>query len=94
MFRNVSKNLLRLLAKKNPRKMESASFKSCGLMPIPIKWVIPGYEYLVAACDHDGVFPEAIAYLDENKIPLAGAVHDFTCPRTGKNYMFFPIRKL
>lgn len=58
------------------------------------KWVIPGYEYLVAACDHDGVFPEAIAYLDENKIPLAGAVHDFTCPRTGKNYMFFPIRKL
>ena len=24
----------------------------------------------------------------------AGAVHDFICPQTGKNYMFFPIRKL
>lgn len=58
------------------------------------KWAVPGYEYLVVACDHDGVFPEMIAYLNENNIPLVGAVHDFTCPRTGKNYMFFPIRKL
>ena len=30
----------------------------------------------------------------ENDIPLAGAVHDFTCPQTGKKYMYFPIRKL
>lgn len=58
------------------------------------KWAVPGYEYLVVACDHDGVFPEMIACLDENNIPLVGAVHDFTCPRTGKNYIFFPIRKL
>ncbi len=28
------------------------------------------------------------------KCMLAGAVHDFTDPKTGKNYMFFPIRKL
>lgn len=58
------------------------------------KWVIPGFEYLYAECDHDTVFPEMIAYLRENHIPLAGAVHDFTCPQTGKSYMFFPIRKL
>lgn len=58
------------------------------------KWVIPGFEYICVECDHDGVFPEMIAYLEENRIPLAGAVHDFTCPQTGKNYMFFPIRKL
>lgn len=58
------------------------------------KWVIPGFEYLRVKCDHEGVFPEMIGYLQENNIPLAGAVHDFTCPRTGINYMYFPIRKL
>ena len=58
------------------------------------KWVVPGFEYLYVECDHDTVFPEMIAYLRENNIPLAGAVHDFTCPQTGKNYMFFPIRKM
>ena len=58
------------------------------------KWVIPGFAYLRAECSHDGVFPEMLAYLRENNIPLVGAVHDFTCPRTGKHYMYFPIRKL
>ena len=58
------------------------------------KWVIPGFEYLCVACDHDTVFPEMIAYLQENNIPLAGAVHDFTDPQTGKNDMYFPIRKI
>lgn len=58
------------------------------------KWIIPGYEYLRAEFDHDTVFPEMIAYLQENKIPLAGAVHDFTCPKTGKSYIYFPIRRL
>ena len=58
------------------------------------KWIIPGFQYLRVECGHDGVFPEMIAYLQENKIPLAGAVHDFTCPQTGKNYMCFPIKML
>lgn len=58
------------------------------------KWTIPGFEYLRVECDHNTVFPEMIAYLAENNIPIAGAVHDFTCPQTGKNFMFFPIRKL
>ena len=58
------------------------------------KWVVPGFEYLYVECDNDTVFPEMIAYLQSSGIPLAGAVHDFTCPQTGKNYMFFPIRKL
>lgn len=58
------------------------------------KWVIPGFEYLYVECDHETVFSEMIEYLNENQIPLAGAVHDFTCPQTGKNYMFFPIRKV
>lgn len=58
------------------------------------KWVIPGYEYLYVECTHDGLFSEMIAYLNAHQIPLAGAVHDFTCPENGRNYMFFPIRKL
>ena len=40
------------------------------------------------------VFSDMIAYMKENDIPLVGAVHDFTCPKTRKNYMLFPIRKL
>ena len=59
-----------------------------------VKWVIPGFEYICVECVHDTVFPEMIAYLQENNIPLSGAVHDFTCPQTGRNYMFFPIKKL
>lgn len=58
------------------------------------KWVIPGFQYLYVECDRDTVFPEMIAWLQEREIPLAGAVQDFTCPGTGKNYMFFPIRRL
>ena len=57
------------------------------------KWTVPGFEYLRVECDHDGVFPEMIAYLQENNIPLVGAVHDFTCPQTGINYMYFPIKR-
>lgn len=58
------------------------------------KWVVPGFEYLRVECDRDGVFQEMIAYLQESNIPLVGAVHDFTCPCTGKNYMYFPVGRL
>lgn len=59
-----------------------------------VKWVIPSYEYLRTECESDRTFPEMITYLEQNQIPLACAVHDFTDPQTGKNYMYFPIRKL
>ena len=58
------------------------------------KWIVPGFEYLCVECDHDGVFVEMIAYLSEHNMTLAGAVHDFTCPLNGTNYMYFPIRRL
>ena len=58
------------------------------------RWVIPSYEYLRVERENDGTFSEMIAYLRERNIPLAGAVHDFTCPQTGRNYMFFPIRRM
>lgn len=56
------------------------------------KWRIPGYEYIYAENDSGNTFPEMIQYLQDNHIPLAGAVHDFTCPKTGKSCLFFPIR--
>ena len=59
-----------------------------------IKWIIPGYEYIYVECENGDEFSQTIEYLKDNAIALAGAVHDFTCPQTGKNYMFFPIRKL
>lgn len=58
------------------------------------KWIIPGYEYIYVESESSDTFSKAMAYMNENNIALVGAVHDFTCPGTGKNYMFFPIRKL
>ncbi len=58
------------------------------------KWTIPAYEYLRVECENENTFADMIRYLDENGFTLAGAVHDLTCPRTGKSYMFFPIKKL
>lgn len=58
------------------------------------KWTVPGYEYLCAEVEGEDTFSEVLGYMEANNIPLAGAVHDFTCPSTGRNYMYFPIRKL
>ncbi|MDE7284683.1 MAG: GyrI-like domain-containing protein [Lachnospiraceae bacterium] len=58
------------------------------------KWIIPGYEYIYVECENSDTFQKTIEYMKDNNIPLAGAVHDFTSPQTGKNYMYFPIRKL
>ena len=58
------------------------------------KWTIPAYEYLYVECEDMDTFPKMIQYLQEHQISLAGAVHDYTCPQSGKNYMFFPIRKI
>ena len=58
------------------------------------KWVIPGYEYIYAECENENTFPQVIKYMTENDMTLVGAVHDFTCPETGKNYMFFPIKEI
>ena len=58
------------------------------------KWTIPGYEYLCAEVESERTFSDVMEYMNANSIPLAGAVHDFTCPSSGKNYMFFPIRRI
>ena len=57
------------------------------------KWVLPAYDYLVVECEGENTFSDMLQYMKENNIPLAGAVYDFSCPQTGKDYMFFPVRK-
>ena len=58
------------------------------------KWTIPGYEYLCAEIESANTFSDVLEYMNRNGLTLAGAVHDFTCPSSGKNYMFFPIRMI
>ena len=59
-----------------------------------VKWVIPAYDFLVVEHENDQTFTEMMKYMSGNNLSLAGAVNDFTDPKTGKNYMYFPIRKL
>ena len=59
-----------------------------------IKWTLPGFEYLRAACTSPTLFTDMLAYLQEHGMALAGAVQDFTDPKTGQNYMLFPVRRL
>ena len=59
-----------------------------------VKWVIPAYESLGVEHENNQTFAEMIKYMRGNNLSLAGAVNDFTDPKTGKNYMYFPIRKL
>ena len=58
------------------------------------KWTIPSFEYIFVETENENTFPVVLRYMDENNITLVGAVHDFTCPESGKNYMFFPIRTI
>ena len=59
-----------------------------------VKWVVPGFEYLRVEIDRENLFAQMIDYLQTQQIPLVGAVQEFTCPKTGKNYMLFPVRRL
>lgn len=58
------------------------------------KWIIPGYEYICVENESSATFDSVLMYMRENQLELAGAVHDFNDPRTGKGYMFFPIKEL
>ena len=58
------------------------------------KWVIPGFEYVYAAKMSEDTFSEVLEYLKEKGLELAGAVQEFNCPETRKEYLFFPIRRL
>lgn len=57
------------------------------------KWIIPSYEYIVAE-NHHGAFEDTIRQMNEEGISLVGAVHDYTDPASGKDYMYFPIKEI
>ena len=58
------------------------------------RWVVPAYEYLYAERENDNTFRQMMAYLFQNQLFLAGAAQDYTDPKTRKDYIFIPIRKL
>ena len=58
-----------------------------------VKWTIPGFVYLRIEAN-EGAFERGLDHLKQSGFKLAGAVHDFTDPQSGKNYMFFPIERL
>ena len=58
------------------------------------KWVIPGFEYAYTERENDDTFSGMLEYLKENGLELVGAVQEFNCPETRKEYLFFPIRRL
>ena len=58
------------------------------------RWDIPGYEYLRVESGAPDVFPRTLDWIAAQGLTLAGAVHDYTDPASGKSYMLFPIRKL
>lgn len=55
------------------------------------KWIVPGFECIKVKADNPATFPDTIAYLKENDLNLVAAVQDYTDPKTGENYMLFPI---
>ncbi|HPW53228.1 MAG TPA: GyrI-like domain-containing protein [Erysipelotrichaceae bacterium] len=55
------------------------------------KWVIPGYKFLRILTDKEDALLKVLDYLTFSNIDLAGGIHDFTCPKTGKDYMFIPV---
>ena len=59
-----------------------------------VRWDIPAFSYLRAECTSPTLFSDMLAYLDAQNLKLAGAVQDFADPKTGKNYMYFPIRTM
>lgn len=54
------------------------------------KWTVPGYAYLRAEVEDETTFSQVLDYMRANQIPLAGAVHDFSCPGKWKAVPVFP----
>jgi len=59
------------------------------------KWVMPARKYLKAEVE-PGKYGEVFTTIVNETIPamglkLSGAACDYTCPRDGKNYLFFPV---
>ncbi|MBP7402677.1 MAG: GyrI-like domain-containing protein [Clostridia bacterium] len=58
------------------------------------RWTVPGFEYLTCRDEGPDTFAAGLEQLRDRRLPLAGAVHEFTCPEDGQRYLYFPIRRL
>lgn len=58
------------------------------------KWTVPSYEYIYVKTETIHTFWNVLDYLKANKLELAGAPNDYTCPTTGQSYIYFPIKRL
>ena len=58
------------------------------------KWVVAGFEYRVVENDGPEAFSRGLEELRAEGLSLAGAAHDFTCPQTGKEYIWYPVHRL
>lgn len=58
------------------------------------KWMIPSFVYLRTPADDETVFAQMLRYLENEKLSLVGAVHDYIDPATGQSWMYFPIEKV
>ena len=58
------------------------------------KWTVPGFVYLITENGSPDTFSRMIAYLNEQRIPLVGAVQEYTQPANGITYLCFPVECL
>ena len=58
------------------------------------KWVVPAYEYIYAEQEDENTFRKLMAYMFQKQLSMVGAAQDFTDPKTGKCFVFIPIRKI
>jgi len=58
-----------------------------------VRWTVPAFQYLVIMNESEDTFSSTVSFLKANKLSLAGAVHDFTDPTTGKAYLYIPLQK-
>ncbi|MDD4125531.1 MAG: GyrI-like domain-containing protein [Eubacteriales bacterium] len=70
----------------------------CDVSVIPpdgwVKWIIPSFEYIRIESNTENAFAKGLEYLKESHLELAGAVHELTLMSTGKEYLYFPIKRL
>lgn len=62
-----------------------------------VKWAVPERDYLIVEIEngqYQAAFTVGLEELPRRGCRLSGAVCDYTEPRTGKNFLFFPYEKV
>ena len=55
------------------------------------KWIVPGFTYWKVKAEGPETFRDTLAVMEKKQQRLVAAVQDFTDPKTGENYMLFPV---